>query len=309
MNAGKNNTRRNRNIGTAKQGHGQDNKFEIPSHFSYAEPKVYFEDLKNYRSAERIIKGYLITFLVEETRSDCVHASTVDDITRVLQNVPAADLEDLPLIILRQPKRKEEILNPVWGRYIYCATIDEHSGSAICIDTFDLSKQFRWSKSLSPDLQDELERLKADGHSVETTKRHHIVSSNLASVRATQLYRTLLHELGHHVDRMRNEVAFETKTSKDKEMFAHRYADELKQNLKQKGILPFERIFDIESLESEKLRVVDFGAIEQFNGREAKTATFLSRCLLPFSLCIAGFCPRHLSRSTASLTNGKCAKI
>jgi hypothetical protein len=264
MKAGRNNTRRNRNIGTAKQGHGQNNKFEIPSHFSYREPKVYFEDLKNYRSVERIIKSYKITFLVEETRSDCVHACTVDDITYVLQNVPAADLEDLPLIILRQPKRKEEILNPVWGRYIYYAVIDAHEGSAICLDTFDLSKQFRWSKSLSPDLQDELERLMADGHSVETTKRHHIILSNFASVRATQLFRTLLHELGHHVDRMRNEEAFETKTSKDKEVFAHRYAEDLRESLKQKDVIPFESIFDINSLEADKLRVEDFGATSSF---------------------------------------------
>ncbi|HXG86340.1 MAG TPA: hypothetical protein VNI84_20140 [Pyrinomonadaceae bacterium] len=262
MNTGRNNTRRNRNIGTARQGHGQNNKFEIPSHFSYREPKVYFEDLKNYRNVERIIKGYSITFLVEETRDECVHACTVDDITYVLQNIPAADLEDLPLIILRQPKRKEEILNPVWGRYIYYAVIDEHDGSAICLDTFDLSKPVRWSKSLSPDSQNELERLKADGHSIETTKRHHIVSSNLASVRATQLYRTLLHELGHHVDRMKNEDAFETKTSKDKEMFAHRYADEMREYLKQKGILPFERIFDLRSIESDKLRAIDFVALQ-----------------------------------------------
>lgn len=133
MNAGRNNTRRNRNIGKATQGHGQNNKFEIPSHFSYREPKVYFEDLKNYRTVGRIIKGHLIKFLAEETREDRTHACTVDDINYVLQNVPAADLEFLPLIILRQPKRKEEILNPVWGRYIYYATIDEHSGSAICL--------------------------------------------------------------------------------------------------------------------------------------------------------------------------------
>lgn len=258
MNAGRNSTRRNRNIGTAKQGHGQNNKFEIPSHFSYRDPKVYFEDLKNYQSVERIIKGHLMTFLIEETRSDCVHACTVDDIAYVLQNVPAADLEDLLLIILRQPKRKEEILNPVWGRYIYYATIDKYEGSAICLDALDLSKPVRWSKSLSPDLQDELERLKTDGHSVEITKRCHVVYSNLDSVRATQLYRTLLHELGHHVDRMKNEAIFETKTSKDKEVFAHRYADEMQENLKQKGILPFERIFDIKNLEGDKLHAEDF---------------------------------------------------
>jgi hypothetical protein len=118
-------------------------------------------------------------------------------------------------------------------------------------------------------LQDELERLKADGHSVETTKRHYIVSSNLASVRATQLNRTLLHELGHHVDRMRNEIAFETKPSKDKEIFAHKYTDKLRETLEQKGVLPFKRMFDLESLESDILRVEDFGAIEQVIEHEA----------------------------------------
>jgi len=39
-------------------------------------------------------------------------------------------------------------------------------------------------------------------------------------------------------------------------------------------------------------------AVEQFIGREAETATFLSRCLLPFGLRVAGFRPRHLNRYT-----------
>jgi hypothetical protein len=58
---------------------------------------------------------------------------------------------------------------------------------------------------------------------------------------------------------MRNEGAFETKTSKDKEVFAHRYGDELREKLKQKSVLPFYLIFDIEGLEADKLRVKDFG--------------------------------------------------
>ena len=36
-------------------------------------------------------------------------------------------------------------------------------------------------------------------------------------------------------------------------------------------------------------------AIEQFNGREAKTATLLSRCVVSFGLRGGGFAPRHLS--------------
>ncbi len=173
MNTGRNNTRRNRNIGTAKQGHGQNNKFEIPTH-DYPNGVVFhFEDLKNYRSVERVVNSYSITFLIEETRDDCVHACTIDDIAHVLQNVPVTDLEGISLFVLRQPKRKEEIINPAWGRYVQYAVIGEFSGSAIFIEAVELSEPMRWSKSLSPDLQAELERLKNDGHSVTTTKRHH----------------------------------------------------------------------------------------------------------------------------------------
>lgn len=262
MNAGRNATRRNRNIGTDKQGHGQDNKLKIPLHTSYPVFRVFFEELKNYQSVERVINGYTITFLIEETRDDCIHACTVDDVSKVLQNIPAADLKDLPLIIFRQPKRKEEILEPAWGRYIYYAEIDKHCGSAICLETSDFTQTVRWSKSLSPDSQVELERLKADGHFIETTKRHYVISKSLISVRSTQLYRTLLHEIGHHVDRTRDEELFDTKTSKDKEVFAHKYANELSEKLIQKGVIPFERIFDVENFERDKLRLTDFAAIQ-----------------------------------------------
>jgi hypothetical protein len=40
-------------------------------------------------------------------------------------------------------------------------------------------------------------------------------------------------------------------------------------------------------------------AVEQFNGREGETATFLSRCLVSLNLRVAGFAPRHLNRSIA----------
>jgi len=43
--------------------------------------------------------------------------------------------------------------------------------------------------------------------------------------------------------------------------------------------------------------------IEQFNGREAETATLLLRCLFNSNGFGSGFRPRHLSRSTASLEN------
>ena len=36
--------------------------------------------------------------------------------------------------------------------------------------------------------------------------------------------------------------------------------------------------------------------IEQFNGREGETATFLKRSLVSLTLCVGGFAPRHLNR-------------
>ena len=47
-------------------------------------------------------------------------------------------------------------------------------------------------------------------------------------------------------------------------------------------------------------------AAQQFNGREGETATFLSRCPLPFNLRGGGFAPRHLSRWAATVSIMLC---
>src|SRR5262245_32867810 len=102
MRSGRDVTRRNRNIGTAKQGHGQVNKLVIPTRF-HPDLTFYYENLKNYKSAWREVYGHSITFLVEETRIGCYHACTVDDIAQVLRFVGSADLKGIELIVLRQP--------------------------------------------------------------------------------------------------------------------------------------------------------------------------------------------------------------
>ena len=38
------------------------------------------------------------------------------------------------------------------------------------------------------------------------------------------------------------------------------------------------------------------GNVEQINGREGETATFLSRCPFNSELRVIGFAPRHLKR-------------
>jgi len=260
MRSGRDATRRNRNIGTAKQGYGQDNKLVIPTR-QYPDWLVYYENLKNNRMTRRTLHGHVITFLVEETRLDCYHACTVDDIAYLLRFVPAADLKGIELIVLRQPKRKEEILAGAWGRWAPYVVIDDYRGSAIFLEAVDIGKPRRWSKSLAPERQKELERLRGDGHIITTTQRHHMISLSLDSIRSTQLYRTLLHEVGHHVDYIDDPAGFDSKPSCEKETLAHKYADELRANLEKRGWIPFERILSAKSIEKDRLRISDFKEI------------------------------------------------
>lgn len=256
--SGQDATRRNRNIGTSKSGHGQDNRLVIS--ICNRDAVAHYESLKSYTAVIREINAKAITFIVEETRVGSYHACTVDDIAHLLRYIPEPDVEAIELIVLRQPKRKEEILSPVWGRLGFYVEIGRHRGPAIFLESINLSKPMLLSKSLAPEVEIELRRLSRDGHEIATTKRHHVVSSSLTSVRATQLYRTLLHELGHQFDYRRNPKAFDRKTSLDKEVFAHRYADILQEELRKKKVIPFERILDSESIKRDGLRINDFAA-------------------------------------------------
>lgn len=255
-------TRRNRNIGTAKQGHGQDNELVIPE--SRHTLKIFWADLTSYHVVERRVKGKFITILVERTRVDCVHACTVDDLVFLLSHLPEADLAHFNLIILRQPKRKEAILSSCWGRAVFWVSVDKYEGPAIILEAQSLAKPLRWAKSLSPDRQHELERLKQDGHKVEADKRYHIITPTLEAIRATQLYRTLLHEIGHHIDYERTECEqWDQKTSLEKETFAHQHADKRRRELAEKGVIPFPRILSLGSLRSEGLALEDFQPLDE----------------------------------------------
>src|SRR5262245_7573976 len=204
-------TRRNRNIGTAKQGLGQDNRLVIP----WCGLKIYYQNLTEYNIVLRSVHSRSLPFIVERTRADSCHACTIDDIARVLQHAPSSDFQGIDFIVLRQPKRKEEIINPVWGRIAYYAEIGAHQGRAIILEALNPCKPIRWSKSLTPDEQQELERLRGDGHEIVTTRQDHKINMSLESIRATQLYRTLLHEIWQSVDNDSDPVAFERKSHLD----------------------------------------------------------------------------------------------
>jgi len=266
-------TRRNRNIGTAKQGYGQDNKLVVP--YPAVEMKYFYERLGEYKVVERKINNNKFKFVIEETRENSFHACTIDDLEKILSEIPKEDYGDLELIILRQPTRKEENLKSVWGRLIYSYEFENEHFPAIIIEAIDLERNFKWSKKLSVESQKELERLKEDGHKIVMGKRYFEAEYKIENIRATQLYRTLPHEFGHFAHYL-NVVekpekpdeeydAWEKRWNKyhslpssEKESFAHSYADKFKSELETKNIIPFDRILDLDKIKKDGLKISDF---------------------------------------------------
>lgn len=255
----KNPIRRNRNIGTTKQGHGVSNKLVIPWPASVM--KSFTERLTKYTSEYRTINGNRFEFLIEQTREDCIHACSVNDCAELLRHIIPSDYGRMNLVVFRQPKRKEEILNSVWGRLIYAYKFKDEFRPAIILESINPNKVLKWSKSQTPDGLKEMERLRNDGHDIIVTKREYEIQCSKSSVRATQLYRTLPHEIGHYKHFL--ELVGEIEDSPDtetyeeyelreekyhnlstdvKEKYAHNFADKFKKDMSKIGIIPFEII-------------------------------------------------------------------
>lgn len=225
----------------------------------WADRRMFYERLKDPITVRRQVWSHPVTFLVEPIQRGCVHACTIDDIIRILEHIPRNHLLDLKTIVLRQPTRKQSILSAVWGRLVYWANIGRHSGPTIILEAQDPTTPIRLSHSLGPAEVAELRRLEEDGHRITQTKRHYLIETTLEATRATQLYRTLPHEVGHYAhfiinvrqrwmntedldEKARLEDAYWAKPQQEKEAFAQRYADELRDKLKKSGLIPFERL-------------------------------------------------------------------
>ena len=289
-------TRRNRNIGTAKQGHGQNNRDAIPR--LWKDSQLHWARNPSHTVVLRHVWGRPLPFMVEHTYEDCFHACTVDDVTRVLNMLPKNDVNNSALlsgirgIVLRQPTRKENKLGSVWGRLAYgvdvvCKGIKASSGPVIYLDAQAPPVVLRWPKSLHPEGQLELKRRSQFATRVDTDRREHRLEFDLAAVRETQLYHTLPHEVGHWADMLEkverpwlidelNNVhgseeddeymsnwaklwdSYFQRPSREREAFAHRYADEQRAHLMSLGKLPYPRQFDAQAMRAEGLRLEDF---------------------------------------------------
>lgn len=236
-----------------------------------ADWQFFVERLTDPRETWRSVRGSKVRFYVERTRDDSAYSATVDDITTVLERIPAGDLSGLGLIVLRQPKRKEECLSSAWGRFCRSIDVGDYLGPAVILEAYTKDVPFRWPRRLGPDWQAEINRLRSDGHCVEETRRHYQFTPTLDEVRATQLYRTLPHEIGHWVDWCRKVRDAETPADygercdrygqiplSEKEAFAHRYADVFRQRMFESGVFPFDRILSPASLDRDGLRRSDF---------------------------------------------------
>ncbi len=257
-------TKRNRNIGTDKSGHSQNNKLVVPER--WADYRIFWERLTNPIFHPFINNGHEINLVVEPTKEGYIHACTPHDVIRVLELLKQEHLEEIELLVFRQPKKKEEILKPCWGRFVYYADLGGYSGPAVYLEAIQSDCTIKWSKKLNPYQKKELNSLEADGHRIEKVKRGYEINTSIAAVRNTQLFRTLPHEIGHAVDYLYNSLrpsiqsdseaedeyitaVYNAKPSLDKEEYAHRYAREFFEKWSKSGALPFARIYGKEELE------------------------------------------------------------
>ncbi len=88
--------RRNRNIGTVKSGHGQNNRLVIP--WAWNDDRIFYERLVNPIEIPVTIGPASTHIIVEPPLPGFTHACTVDDILSVLQLIPAQHLDPIKLL-------------------------------------------------------------------------------------------------------------------------------------------------------------------------------------------------------------------
>lgn len=267
---GWNPTRRNKNIGTKKQGFSQNNKFVIPDRYKNGEWVSFSEDLINPVIIPININDHELALIIEPTYENYTYSCTPQDIIKILSLFPVQHFEetDLKIIIMRQPKNKDEIVSPVWGRFSYYQSFAQYDGAAITLESMKAGLTLKWSKKLSVFSMKELDMLRNDGHQVEALKRYFLIQTTPESIRNTQLFRTIPHEIGHAYDYYINSMkpsmeawdrgdeaedeyisnVFNSKPQLDKEEAANRYAKEFHEKHSMTGGLPFAQIYDEDAL-------------------------------------------------------------
>lgn len=250
---------------------------QIPN--AWNDLRVYWEKLEGGIRVEPRSLDLDVKILVAPCKVGFYYPTTPDDIVEALKQIPATDRDEIEFFVLRQPTKKERIMSSVWGRLAYFAEIGSWTGPAVFLEAQPKSLSLRWSKSISPDSAAELQRLREDGHRVTLERRHHLIESDFDAMRATQLYRTLPHEIGHHVqykqqvwlaagddfdERDRLQDWHFSRPSREREDFAHRYADGVRSRCFERRIWPFPRL-------GERKRLLELGLDPEWFGVSGAT--------------------------------------
>ena len=274
---GRNPVRRNRNIGTAAQGHGLQNRFTIPD--TANDGRVYWQRLADYVVVHREVHGRQLPFVVERTRRDNFHARTVDDVATVMRHLSPSLLfgfdEDISIkgIVFRQPTRKQQSLTSVWGRLGYDVDVGPLRGGVILLEAQPAPLTAKWDRHLNPSEQSSFDRHMREASEAMQNRRGWTLQFDLTAIREVQLYWTLLHEIGHWVHYMGAIVLpqicsyddaedqwnrYWNGPSREREYKADAYAGSFAQALRQQGIIPFDRIISNEQLAADGLCRSDF---------------------------------------------------
>ena len=248
--------RRNRKIGTKSSGFSKSNDMRIPESWldKHGNYSLYYERLEAPQVEHLKVGDRDLVGLYETPHEGFSYGCSPSDIfkflTLVSELVPAMP----DIIACRQPTRKQRQQNPVWGRFLYFSTFGDYEGTAIVLDAQDLGAQLKWSKRMTLADRDRFERLVRDGHDFVEGKRYHVAQLTEKAVRNTILYRTFLHELGHladyHQKVLNNQTALDpdqdvadslyfSRPTSEREVFAHRFAEELRETLLENGEIPF----------------------------------------------------------------------
>ena len=249
--------RRNRKIGTKSSGYSKSKDMRIPESWldKHGKCSFYYERLQRPLVEQVAIARHHLTFLYDPPHEGFSYGCSPSDVAKLLASVSSLAPALPNIVAFRQPTRKQRQQNPVWGRFLYFAEFGEHCGTALVLEAQELGAQLKWPKRMTLEDRAEFERLILDGHGCVETKRHHVIVLTEESLRNTKLYRTLLHEVGHladyHQKVLREQTALDpsndaaadlyfSRPTSEREAFAHRFAEQLRQRLLEDGAIPFE---------------------------------------------------------------------
>lgn len=179
-------------------------------------------EISSSRLEIRDINGCPFRFVVEALRPFCLYLCTIDEVASMLRAAPQGDLAGLDLVVFHQPAVGEKT-GCCWGSYTAEYSYEGKLRRAILLDSVDSHAKSVAVRRADRDAAQEAEGLREDGHRVALISGRYIVASSREAIRVTQLYRSVYHQLYHHVRSFRG-LPHET----DDERLANGYARQAK---------------------------------------------------------------------------------